>query len=95
VTHKETYIQKIKNQLDDLEFEIERLKDKAAHKSAEVHVEYSRQMMDLNAKKDMLHKELNELAEASDDAWEELKTGADNAWHELKSAVERARNHYS
>ena len=95
MTHKETYIEKIKNQLDDLEFEIERLKDKAAQKRAQVHVEYSRQMMELNAKKEMLNKELEDLAIASEDAWEDLKSGADNAWQDLKEAVERARNHYS
>jgi len=66
------------------------MKAKAAQAKADASIEYHSQMEELSTKIDAGYAKLQEIQQASDDAWSDLKTGFEKAWNELDSAFQSA-----
>lgn len=90
---KEAYEKKLQAQLDEWGAEIDKLKAKADQAEADAHIEYQKQIEELQSMQATASEKLAELKASGDDAWEDLKAGAENAWSSLgdalKSAVDR------
>lgn len=69
---------------------IDTLKAKADKTEADAQLEYHKEIEELRSMQDETSSKLNELKEASDDAWEDLKVGMDSAWDSLSGAVKSA-----
>jgi uncharacterized coiled-coil DUF342 family protein len=87
---KQAYEKKLQAKLDEWNAEIDKLKAKANSAEADAQLEYNRQIDELRTKQNEAQKKLDELKEASEDAWKDLKAGIENAWDSLGSSIKSA-----
>jgi predicted ATP-binding protein involved in virulence len=87
---RKEYEEKIDAQLKEWSAQIALLKVKADKATAEAKIEYYKTIESLQHKQDKAGAKLDELKNASDEAWEDLKTGAEKAWDEVKTGFHEA-----
>ena len=95
---KDSYLKKIKAELDDLNYKwnIERnkIEAKAQHAKVEVKQKYEEKLKTLEKKREKMSQKLDQIDVASEDAWKDIKEGVDNAWQSLNEAIKKARSHF-
>ena len=94
MTTRHDYIEKFKTKLDEWDIEINELEAKALKAKADIKYELEDQLTSLRHKRDLARLKMNEVKEASEEAWVDIKAGADEAWGSLKEAIEKAWSHY-
>lgn len=91
---KKAYEKKLEAKLEEWNADINKLKAKADSAEADTQLEYYKQIDVLRTKQDEAKKKLNELKDASDDAWEDLKVGIESAWESLGSSIKSAMSRF-
>ena len=95
---KDSYLKKMKAELDDLNYKwnIERnkIEAKAQHAKVEVKKKYEENLKTLQKKRAKMSQKLDQIDVASEDAWRDVKEGVDNAWQSLNEAIKKARSHF-
>ncbi len=69
---KETYIAKMKTQLDELNIEMEKLEAKAKEAKADARAKYQEEMLKLRQQSDLALAKLEEIKAAGEDSWEQM-----------------------
>ncbi len=82
---KESYQQKIQEQLDEWRADIDRLKERAKNATAETRLKYQENIDKLELKMDEGRSKLKDLKESGEDAWDAVKEGADSIWDTMKA----------
>jgi len=91
---KEAYRDKLEAQLEEWRTKIAQLKAQADKKEAETKIEYSKEIEELNRKKEAVQNKLKDLTNASGEAWGDIKSGFENAVEDLKASLEKAISKY-
>ena len=95
---KDSYLKKMKEKFDDLNYKwnIERnkLEAKAQYAKVEVKKKYEEKLKTLQQKSEKMNQKLDQIDNASGDAWKDIKEGVDNAWQSLNEAIRKARSHF-
>jgi uncharacterized coiled-coil DUF342 family protein len=91
---KEAYQQKLEAQLAEWKADINKMKAKADKADADTQLEYYKRIEELRSKQESAQEKLEELKEASGDAWEELKAGVELALGSLGEAVKSASSKF-
>ncbi len=91
MNQKEAYIEKAKARLDEFGAEIDRLEAEAAKKKAQGSAEYHQRLADLKGHQKKLGERVEQLKDASGDAWGEIVAGADRVTDEMKKSFEKVR----
>jgi len=87
---RQEYQEKINAQLNRLNAKIDEFEAKAKQAQSEASVEYHNTLEELYAKRDAAKLKLDELSNASEDAWSELRSGFESAWQNLTESVNKA-----
>lgn len=82
---KESYQQKIQEQLDEWRADIDRLKERAKNATAETKLKYQENIDKLELKMDEGREKLKDLKESGSEAWDAVKEGADSIWDTMKA----------
>lgn len=88
---KDTYIEKLKAQLDEWSAQIDSLELTAQQVDTEVRASIQAHIDDLKAKRDEALQKLAELQDATEEAWEEVKKGSETVWETIKQTFEHAK----
>ena len=91
---RQSYVKKLQAKLDEWSAEIDKLKAKAEGASADVQIEYNKQVNELQEKQKAANDKLAELKEASGDTWEELKNDMDSMWSSLERTFRSAASKF-
>ena len=91
---KKSYLQKLAQQLQDWDGEMEALKLKADEAKSGARAEFQKQLEELRAKRDTAQKKFQELQEAGDEAWDEIKAGLEKSWGEMRTSFRSAVNKF-
>jgi hypothetical protein len=91
---KETYVEKIEDQLKEWGTEIDLLKAKAEKAKAEAKIIYVKQVEDLRAKEESVKQKVNEIRESGDEAWEDFTKGVEDALKDMKKALKQAASRF-
>jgi hypothetical protein len=89
--NRKAYIDKMATQLKRWDDELQQLKTIADRAKADAKTEYYRQIDDLRTKKENAQLKLNEVRNASDEAWGNLKAGLEKSWSTFKTAFDSAK----
>ncbi|MGA7178595.1 MAG: coiled coil domain-containing protein [Thiobacillaceae bacterium] len=90
MSKRDAYVQKMQAKLDEWNSEIDKLAAKADSAQADAKLKYQEQVEKLKVQRDAARHKLDELAHASESAWEDLRTGVDLAWESISMAVKDA-----
>ena len=91
---REKIIQKLKDQLDVLNGEIDKLEAKGKQVDAKVRDKYAEQIAILCTQRDRAIKKIDQFQKSSGEAWKDLKKGADDVWQTMKETVTNARDKF-
>lgn len=90
MTDKNAYRQKLEARLEQWRAEIDKLQAKAAEAGADARAEYEEQIETLRGQQKEARAKLNELSDATGEAWKDLRGGIEKAWDDLGDAVKKA-----
>ena len=74
---RDQYVKKMKQQLDDLNGQIDKLGEKAKGANAELRANYDKQMAELRKLSKAAHKKMEEIKDSGEDKWEALVAEGD------------------
>lgn len=92
---KNAYIEKLQARLNEMDAEIESLKSQASVAKADAKIEYEKQIKELQDTQAQAQEKLDEMRNASDDAWQDMKFGVERAWEEFEHATKRAIDRFA
>jgi len=87
---KDEFVRKMHSELDQWNNEIDSLVARADKAEEQVQTEFHQQIEVLHSKRDEVHKQLYELEQASENAWEDMKLGIEMAVGDISEAVNLA-----
>jgi uncharacterized coiled-coil DUF342 family protein len=91
---KDEFIRTMKQKMDGLNSEIDKLTAMGGKVSADLKNEYHEQIGSLKARQTAVREKLQELQHAGEDAWGDLKSGVDLALAALGKALDSARTQF-
>ena len=95
---KDSYLKKMKEKFDDLNYKwnIERNKLEARKQKAktEVKEKFEEKLKTLRERREQMRQKLDQIDNASEEAWRDIKEGVDSAWQSLNEAIKKARSHF-
>ena len=77
MSKRDLYVEKMKQQLDDMNGQITKLEGKAKEANAEARVKYDKQMGELRELSKTAQKKMEEIKAAGEDKWEALVAEGD------------------
>lgn len=89
---RDAYLAKLKARLDVWNTELDQLEAKASEAGADTRIKYQEQVGNIRQQRDEAKSKLDEIKNASGDAWEHLKQGADDTWKRLEEASTKAKS---
>jgi uncharacterized protein YicC (UPF0701 family) len=94
MSKRDAYVDKVKAKLDEWNAEIDKLNAKARAAEASSRVEYDEQIERLKKHRSDVQRELEDLQQASRDAWGDFQKGVESAWDSMDKAVRDAWKHF-
>jgi chromosome segregation ATPase len=95
---KDSYLKKMKEKFDDLNYKwnIERnkLEARTQQAKAEVKEKFEEKLKTLRKRREQMRQNLDQIDNASEEAWRDIKEGVDSAWQSLNEAIKKARSHF-
>ena len=95
---KDLYLKKMKAKFDDLNYKwnIERnkLEAKAQNAKVEVKKKFEKKLKTIHERREKMSQKLEQIENASVEAWSDIKEGADRALQSLNEAIKKARSHF-
>ena len=90
MSEKDTYREKVESQLEEQREKLNELKVKAHKMSAEARGAAQGHIDELEKAMEVARRKLQELAGASEEAWEDIKEGAESVWLDLSKSAQKA-----
>ena len=87
---KDEFVRKMHSELDQWNNEIDSLVARVDKAEEQVQTEFQQQIEALHSKHDEVHKQLYELEQASENAWEDMKLGIEMAVGDISEAINSA-----
>ncbi|MFA6178936.1 MAG: sll1863 family stress response protein [Methylophilaceae bacterium] len=91
---KDTYIEKLKVQLDEWSADIDVLEAKAKQADAALKSKYHEKIEELKYQKALAQGRISELQGAAEEAWEEIKNGGEVVWATIKQTFSDAKSKF-
>lgn len=91
---KHEYIQKLKNQLDEWDYEIDRLEARAKDVQQSVNEKVKESVADLKVKSEQLKGRFLEVEHATEEAAADVKDALEMAWNSIKMGVLAVRSEF-
>lgn len=93
-SRREQFIETLKNKLDELNENIDRLEAKAKVASGKAEEKYEEQLKDVREKRTELKHKLIEVRASSEAQFEKLKLEAEHAWKALQNSFSYFKSHF-
>lgn len=87
MSKQDAYKQKIEAELEVVQAKLAEYKAEAKSSAADVRIEYTKHVDDLEKMADTINAKLKELEVSGEDTWEALKEGLESAWNTFTTAV--------
>ncbi|MFW5926663.1 MAG: hypothetical protein ACOCSR_01310 [Wenzhouxiangella sp.] len=92
--NRKEFIEKLKGKLDELDAQIDELKEKSRQFEGEAQKEYENRLHDLRAKRRHFKRRLEELHAASEEKWQAIKDETEHAWKALGNSFNYFKSHF-
>ncbi len=93
MSHSE-FIEKIKAQLEEWDYELDRMENRAGDIQTELKGKYQGALSELKHKRSELTNRLKQYEEATEEALEDVKEGLEMAWDAIKLSLVAARSEF-
>lgn len=94
MSKRHEYLEKLKAQLEEWEYDIDRLEARLEDAQGDAKVKMDKAIKDLKAKQKDVQAKLKTVEEAAEDAWQDVKDGLELAWDSLKLGFLAAKSEF-
>lgn len=91
---RDEFVQKLKDQIDDINSEVDELEAKARETSGEVEEELNKQRARLEEQRALFYARLEDLKQAGEDNWERVKNEAEHALKAVQNSLSYFKSHF-
>ncbi len=91
---KDTYIEKLKIQLDEWSADIDALEAKGRQVDADLKARYHDKIEELKYQKTLAQGRIRELQESAEEAWEDIRNGSESIWTSVKQTFADAKSKF-
>ncbi|MDT8321304.1 MAG: hypothetical protein RQ826_12335 [Xanthomonadales bacterium] len=93
-SNRNEFIARMKDRLDELDRDIDKLKGEAGKFEAQARMEYENRLHDLREKRREIKRRIDDLRSAGDEKWQHLKDEAEHAWKALGNSFNYFKSHF-
>lgn len=93
-SNRNEFISRMKDRLDELDKEIDKLKGEAGKFEAQAQKEYENRLHDLREKRREAKRKIDDLRSAGDEKWQQLKDETEHAWKALGNSFNYFKSHF-
>ena len=90
MTARDSYVRKLKEQLDRWNAELSKLEAKAKQPLVGMKDAYEKQLKELRGRRNVVQRQMEEIQKAGDHAWDQLREGADVARKAMEESFKKA-----
>jgi chromosome segregation ATPase len=94
MSKRNEYLEKVKEQLEEWEYDIDRLEARLEDAQADGKVKLDKTINELKAKQKELQLKLRDLEGAAEEAWTDIRDGVELAWDSLKLGFLAAKSEF-
>ena len=94
MSKRDEFIRKMKNRLDEWNFEIDTFEEKIRKIKTDMKDKYQDQIDELRRRRRESNRKLEQIRTAGEDTWAHLKAESEHAWNAMKDALEAFKSHY-
>lgn len=94
MSNRDHYIEKAKARIAQWNAEIDKMTAKVDEAEADAKIKYQKQLDAARKQRDAAKAKLEEIREATDDAWDDMKAGFDKAWDSISGAFDSAMSRF-
>jgi len=93
IQQKDAFQRKVQAELDEIQVHITRLRGQVKHASAEARTDIQKAIVELEKKKDLANKKVQEIHSATAASWEQVKAKTAAAVDDLRDSLNRTLSH--
>ena len=93
IQQKDAFQRKVQAELDEIQVHITRLRGQVKHASAEARTDIQKAIVELEKKKDLANKKVQEIHSATAASWEQVKSKTAAAVDDLRDSLNRTLSH--
>jgi TolA-binding protein len=93
IQQKEVFQRKVQAELDEMQLRIAQLRGQVAHASVEAQADVQKAIKELEKKKELTQKKVEDIHSATASSWEQVKSKTAAAMDDLRDSFTRARSH--
>jgi TolA-binding protein len=93
IQQKEVFQRKVQAELDEMQLRIAQLRGQVTHASVEAQADVQKAIKELEKKKDLAQKKVEDIHSATASSWEQVKSKTAAAMDDLRDSFTRARSH--
>lgn len=92
MSKRNEFVRNLKDRLDEMNLEIDKLTGKAGAATTVAKNELQAYVESLKAKRDAVHQKLEELQHSGEGTWEDMKSRTELAWSAMSEAFNSAKS---
>jgi TolA-binding protein len=93
IQQKEVFQRKVQAELDEMQLRIAQLRGQVTHASVEAQADIQKAIKELEKKKELAQKKVEDIHSATAASWEQVKSKTAAAMDDLRDSFTRARSH--
>lgn len=93
IQQKEAFQRKVQAELDEMQLRIAQLRGQVTHASGEAQADVQKAIKELEKKKELAQKKVEDIHSATASSWEQVKSKTAVAMDDLRDSFTRARSH--
>ncbi|MBI3806754.1 MAG: hypothetical protein HY281_04450 [Nitrospirae bacterium] len=93
IQQKDAFQRKVQTELDEMQVRITQLRGQLNHASAEARTDIQKAIVELEKKKDLANKKVQEIHSATASSWEQVKSKTAAAMDDLRDSLNRTLSH--
>jgi signal transduction protein with GAF and PtsI domain len=93
IQQKDAFQRKVQAELDEIQVHITRLRGQVKHASAEARRDIQKAIVELEKKKDLANKKVQDIHSATASSWEQVKSKTSAAMDDLRDSLNRTLSH--
>jgi len=94
IQQKDAFQRKVQSELDEVQLRIMQLREQGKHASAEARTEIQKAIGELEKKKDLAEKKLQDIHSATASSWEQAKVKTAVAMDDLRDSLSKTLSHF-
>ena len=93
IQQKDAFQRKVQTELDEMQVRITQLRGQVKHASAEANADIQKAIVELEKKRDLAQKKVQDIHSATASSWEQVKSKTTAAMDDLRGSLNRTLSH--